>query len=93
MSDNSSFSTPNYSLTTGRPIEIMLVEDNPGDVRLIVEAFKENKLRNKLDVVEDDMEAMAFLRQEDKYADVPRPDLIRGFLVDHRETAAESCER
>jgi len=39
----------------------MLVEDNPGDVRLIVEAFKENKLRNKLDVVEDDVEAMAFL--------------------------------
>jgi len=76
MSDNSPFSTPNYSLTTGRPIEIMLVEDNPGDVRLIVEAFKENKLRNKLDVVEDDVEAMAFLRQEGKYADAPRPDLI-----------------
>ena len=52
------------------------MEDNPGDVQLIVEAFKENKLRNKLDVVEDGVEAMAFLRREGKYADVRRPDLI-----------------
>lgn len=60
----------------GTPIEILLVEDNPGDVRLTKESFKEAKVRNKLHVVEDGVEAMAFLRQEGKYADAPRPDLI-----------------
>lgn len=94
MSDNSPFSTPNYSLTTGsRPIEIMLVEDNPGDVRLIVEAFKENKLRNKLDVVEDGVQALAFLHQEGRYAEAPHPDLILLDLnlpkKDGREVLAE----
>ena len=59
-----------------RPIDILLVEDNPGDVRLTIEAFKEGKVRNKLHVVEDGMEAMAFLKKEGKYSDVPRPDLI-----------------
>lgn len=60
----------------GTPIEILLVEDNPGDVRLTKESFKEAKVRNKLDVVEDGVEAMAFLRREGKYGDAPRPDLI-----------------
>ena len=60
----------------GRPIEILLVEDNPGDVRLTMEAFKENKMHNNLHVVGDGVEALAFLRGEDQYADVPRPDLI-----------------
>jgi CheY-like chemotaxis protein len=59
-----------------KPIEILLVEDNPGDVRLTREAFKEGKVLNNLSVVEDGAEAMAFLRQQGKYADVPRPDLI-----------------
>ena len=62
--------------TIGRPIEILLVEDNPGDVRLTQEAFKEGKVRNKLHVVEDGVEALAFLFQEGEYAEVPRPDLI-----------------
>ena len=62
--------------TSGRPIEILLVEDNPGDVRLTQEALKEGKVRNKLHVVEDGVEALAFLCQEGEYADVPRPDLI-----------------
>lgn len=62
--------------TMGRPIEILLVEDNPGDVRLTIEAFKDSKVRNNLHVVEDGVQAMAFLRREGKYADAPRPDLI-----------------
>ena len=57
-------------------IDILLVEDNPGDVRLAQEALKESKVRNKLFVVEDGVEAMTFLRKQGKYANAPRPDLI-----------------
>ena len=57
-------------------IDILLVEDNPGDVRLAQEALKESKIRNKLFVVDDGVEAMAFLRQQGKYVGAPRPDLI-----------------
>lgn len=57
-------------------IEILLVEDNPADVRLTQEALKEAKVRNRLHVVEDGVGAMEFLLREGKYADVPRPDLI-----------------
>lgn len=60
----------------GRPIEILLVEDNEGDVRLTREALKENKVSNNLSVVGDGVEAMQFLRRQGKYAGVPRPDLI-----------------
>jgi len=60
----------------GRPIEILLVEDNPGDVRLTKEALKDGKVLNKLHVVNDGVEAMAFLRREGKYANAVRPDLI-----------------
>jgi chemotaxis family two-component system response regulator Rcp1 len=59
-----------------QPVEILLVEDNPGDVRLTREAFKEGKLRNHLSVVGDGIEALAFLRREGPYAIAPRPDLI-----------------
>jgi CheY-like chemotaxis protein len=62
--------------TLGKPIEILMVEDNPGDVRLTVEALKETKLNNKLNVVKNGVEALAYLRQEDGYTDAPRPDLI-----------------
>lgn len=58
------------------PIEILLVEDNPGDVRLTQEALKESKLYNNMRVVNDGVEAMAFLRNEGKYADVIQPDVI-----------------
>lgn len=57
-------------------IEILLVEDNPGDVRLTKEALKDSKLHNTLSVVEDGVEAMAFLRREPPYEDAPRPDII-----------------
>jgi CheY-like chemotaxis protein len=60
----------------GRPIEILLVEDNPGDVRLTVEALRDNKVRNNMIVAQDGAEAMAILRREGQYADSPRPDLI-----------------
>ena len=52
------------TMTRCRPIEILLVEDNPGDVRLTMEALKEGKVRNSLHVVEDGEEAMAFLRRQ-----------------------------
>ena len=60
----------------GTPIEILLVEDNPGDVRLTKEALKEAKVRNELFVVEDGVAALEFLHCQGKYADTPRPDLI-----------------
>ena len=64
------------SKAIGKPIEILLVEDNPGDVRLTQEAFNDGKILNKLHVVGDGIEALAFLNQEGEYADVPRPELI-----------------
>lgn len=57
-------------------IEILLVEDNPGDVRLTREALKESKLHNNLSVVEDGAEALAFLRRQGRYANAPRPDIL-----------------
>jgi chemotaxis family two-component system response regulator Rcp1 len=62
--------------TNGRPVEILLVEDNPGDVRLTQEALKEAKVHNSLSVVGDGVEAMAFLRREGSYATAPRPDIV-----------------
>jgi CheY-like chemotaxis protein len=59
-----------------RAIEILLVEDNPGDVRLTQEALKENKIRNNLHVAKDGVEAMSFLRKLGGFSDAPRPDLI-----------------
>jgi CheY-like chemotaxis protein len=58
------------------PIEILLVEDNPGDARLAVEALKDSKIHNNLYHVKDGVEAMDFLRQRGEYAGVPVPDLI-----------------
>ncbi|HEY3906301.1 MAG TPA: response regulator [Streptosporangiaceae bacterium] len=57
-------------------IQVLLVEDDPGDVLITREAFEENKVRNQLNVVNDGVKALAYLRQEDGYADAPRPDLI-----------------
>jgi two-component system, chemotaxis family, response regulator Rcp1 len=58
------------------PIELLLVEDSEPDVRLTIEAFREAKVKNRLWVVEDGVEAMDFLRQQGRHADAPRPDLI-----------------
>jgi chemotaxis family two-component system response regulator Rcp1 len=61
---------------TIHPIEILLVEDNPGDVRLTLEALKDAKIWNRLHVVEDGVAALDFLYQREPYAQAPRPDLI-----------------
>jgi two-component system response regulator len=74
-------------------IEVLLVEDDPGDVLMTKEAFADNKVKNNLTVVTDGVEALAFLRREGKYADAPYPDLILLDLnlpkKDGREVLAE----
>ena len=62
--------------TRGKPIDILLAEDNEGDARLAKEAMRDSKIRNTICHVPDGVEAMAFLRREGKYAKAPRPDLI-----------------
>jgi two-component system, chemotaxis family, response regulator Rcp1 len=59
-----------------RAIEILLVEDNPGDARLTLEAFKEGKVLNNLTVMKDGVEALEYLRRQGPYINSPRPDLI-----------------
>ncbi|MEI7769821.1 MAG: response regulator [Chloroflexales bacterium] len=59
-----------------RPIEILLVEDNPGDVRLTKEALREAKINTRMHVALDGVQALAYLRREGDYANMPRPDLI-----------------
>lgn len=58
------------------PIHILIVEDNPGDARLAVEALTEGKVSNNLSIVQDGVEAISYLRRENGYSDAPRPDLI-----------------
>lgn len=60
----------------GRPVDILLVEDNAGDVRLTREALNEGKVLNNLHVVVDGVQAMAFLRREDPYGEATRPDVV-----------------
>jgi len=67
---------PRMNRENCRPIEILMVEDNLGDVRLTQEALSEGKVRNHLHVVADGVEAMAFLRREGQHAHAPQPDLI-----------------
>ena len=61
---------------TAPPVEILLVEDNPGDVRLTKEALKEGKVYNNLHWAQDGVEALDFLKRRGKYANAPRPDII-----------------
>ena len=80
----------------GKPIEILLVEDNPGDARLTQEVLRETKVRNSLKIVRDGVEAMAFLRRTGIYVREERPDLILLDLnlpkKDGREVLAEIKE-
>jgi chemotaxis family two-component system response regulator Rcp1 len=64
------------NLDSNNPITILLVEDNPGDIRLLQEIFREGKVCNHLEIVRNGADAMAFLRKEGPYAEAPRPDLI-----------------
>jgi len=80
----------------GRPVEILLIEDNLGDIRLTQEALTDAKVTNHLHVVRDGIEAMAFLRKTDNFQQSPTPDLV--FLdlnlpkKDGREVLAEMKE-
>ena len=65
-----------HDMSKAEPVDILLVEDNPGDVDLTLEALDEAKVRNSVSVVEDGVEALQFLKREGKYEDAPRPDLI-----------------
>jgi chemotaxis family two-component system response regulator Rcp1 len=81
------------SFSQNKPVEILLVEDNPGDARLVVETLKEGKLQPHLNIVRDGVEALAFLRQQGPYTQATRPDLILLDLnlprKDGREVLAE----
>jgi len=64
------------AVRVGKPIQILLVEDNPGDVRLVKEALKDVKMLNNLRVAKDGVEALDFLHREGNHTGAPRPDLI-----------------
>jgi two-component system, chemotaxis family, response regulator Rcp1 len=84
---------PKSSKSSGHPIAILLVEDNPGDVRLTIEALKEGKVHNELHVAANGVEALEFLRRQGQFAKAPRPGLILLDLnlpkKDGREVLAE----
>lgn len=61
---------------TAEPIKILLVEDNPGDIRLTKEALKDSKIHNTLEIVEDGDEALDYLHKRGKYKNATRPDLV-----------------
>jgi chemotaxis family two-component system response regulator Rcp1 len=67
---------PNRRFSTHAPAEILLVEDHPGDIRLLQEAFKESAFAGKLSITRDGQEAMDFLHQAEPYSNCRRPDLI-----------------
>ena len=79
--------------TAVKTVEILLIEDSPGDIRLTKEALKEGKILNRLHVATDGVEGMAFMRRQGVYADAPRPDLVLLDLnmpkKDGREVLAE----
>jgi CheY-like chemotaxis protein len=65
-----------YPATSAAPIEILLVEDDPGDVLMTKEAFEEHEVRHRLTVVSDGAQALSYLRREEPYTEAVRPDLV-----------------
>lgn len=61
---------------SSKVIDVLLVEDDPGDVLMTREAFEDNKVVNRLQVVSDGVSALTFLRKEGEFADAPTPDLV-----------------
>ncbi len=84
---------PHSKSSLRKPVEILLVEDNPGDIRLMKEAFKESGFFSRLNVAHDGEQAMAYLRREGKYSNSLRPAMILLDLnlprKDGREVLAE----
>jgi len=78
--------------SAARPVDILMVEDNPHDVRLTMEAFKDAGVPNVLSVASDGEDALRFLRREGSYADAPRPDLILLDLNLPRKSGREVLE-
>ena len=76
---------------TNHQIDILLVEDNPGDVRLTMEALKEAKLLNTIEHVPDGVEALAYLRKEGKYSEASRSDLVLQDLNLPKKLAFKPC--
>jgi CheY-like chemotaxis protein len=76
-----------------RPVEILLVEDNPGDVRLTLEAFREGKIRNRLIMVSDGVEALAFLRRQGCYANAPGRTSFYSILTSPKRMVATFLPR
>ena len=71
-----SWEVPMQTITRGDPIDILLVEDSPDDASLTIAALREGRIHNRISLVEDGVEAMAYLRRQGQYRDAPRPDLI-----------------
>lgn len=86
-------STVSEQRPSGEPVDILLVEDNPGDVRLTQEAFKEGNIANTLHVATDGVEALDFLHKRDEYADAPCPDIVLLDLNLPRKNGDEVLEK
>ncbi|WP_418285074.1 response regulator [Halorubrum sp. DTA46] len=84
--------TVSDQLHLSTPVDVLLIEDNPGDIRLTQEAFSQSHIATSLHVVNDGIEALDFLNKRDTYEAVPRPDLVLLDLNLPRKSGAEFLE-